>query len=86
MKDKIGKLSDFVAAAAQATKDKEKELDKNEAQKKKDVEKDKKLKEKKKEIKEEEDNLQQAVDDEFGFVTVEDSRSKQVRGQRQNKP
>ena len=34
--EKVGKLSDFVSAAIQAAKDKERELDKNEYQKKKD--------------------------------------------------
>ena len=48
MQDKVGKLSDFVTAAIQAAKDKERELDKNEFQKKKDADAaDKKKAEKK---------------------------------------
>lgn len=84
-REKIGKISDFVSAAIQAAKDKERELDKNEFQKRKDAEqaaykqekkaKAAKAKEETKVRKEEEE----PEDDDMGFTTIEESRNMKTK-------
>ena len=84
--DKVGKLADFVSAAIQAAKDKERELDKNDYQKKKDAEAAEKKKAEKKSLKKvvvEEEKEEQDLDDDDGFTTIEDNKiaKNKARGQ-----
>jgi len=85
--DKIGKISDFVTAAAQAAREKEKELERQEAKKKKEAastsNKVTKKSAKVSKVREEEKEEAEVVDDDMGFITVEDNRSKQITGKRQ---
>mmetsp|Transcript_13366 Transcript_13366/g.22747 ORF Transcript_13366/g.22747 Transcript_13366/m.22747 type:complete len:84 (+) Transcript_13366:277-528(+) len=78
----------------QAAKEKEKELDKNEQQKKREAEiqankAEKKAKQNKRDGKEElkGGDADDKADDDFGFVTVEDARVKAIKNQKtqQNK-
>lgn len=96
-REKIGKISDFVSAAVQEARDKERELDKNEYQKKKDAEQAAYKQEKKaklgKAAKEEAKTKADDVDeedDDMGFTTIEDknikpNKHKNQQNQWQNK-
>lgn len=89
-KDKIGKISDFITAASNALKEKERELDRNELIKRKELEMaaaGQKAPEKKKEKKKEEVKAFEDVvaedDDDMGFTTVEDKTK--VKRENKNK-
>ena len=85
-RDKVGKISDFVTAANNALKEKERELDRTEAIKRKEAElaATGQKTDKKKEKKREEVKTLDAVpedDDDMGFQTVEDKTTKFKRDQ-----
>ena len=81
--EKIGKISDFISAATLAAKEKERELEKNEFQKKRDAENAiKAAKQKaKKQIVEEDKSGDDEEEDEMDFTTIKDNRVRQAKDQ-----
>ena len=89
-KEKFGKISDFVTAASNALKEKERELDRNEMLKRKEEASGVKTVDKKKEKskKEEMKGIDERVaeeDDDMGFQTVEDKAARVKRDQTKQK-
>lgn len=87
-RDKVGKISDFVTAASNALKEKERDLDREGVVKRKEAElvaTGQKVPEKKKEKKKDDNKAFDAVadeDDDMGFQTVEDKTTKFKRDQK----
>ena len=80
VREKVGKISDFVTASLLAAKEKEKELEKAEALKKKEMEAaEKKLEKKRAKGKDQivEGEEEKGEEDEEGFTTIEDKTDKQ---------
>jgi len=81
--EKIGKISDFISAATLAAKEKERELEKNEFQKKRDAEnalKAAKNKQKKPIVESDKDG-DGPEEDEMDFTTIKDNRVRQIKDQ-----